>query len=75
MLHLTPFVERGPRSLKEYREMTNLVLCRVLLFNAKRGGEIGRATITNYNNRIKDATNREDHNLTPLDVQLCKRQA
>lgn len=38
---------------KEYKELVNVTLARVLVFNAKRGGEIGRMQTDDYENVLE----------------------
>lgn len=65
-------VQRKPRTKSEFIELVNLVLSRVIMFNAKRGGEAGKMTIHNYRNpMVPDA--REDFDLSKLESKLCDR--
>lgn len=65
-------VERNPRSLAEYRKLVNLCLSRLIMFNAKRGGEASRMTLDDYENRKKEEV-RKDFNLTPLEEKMMER--
>lgn len=49
-----------------------MTLARVLVFNSKRGGELGRTTLTNYQDRIKDH-GREELILNDIDKKMCDR--
>lgn len=65
-------VNRQPRTLKEFRNMVNLLLSRVIMFNAKRGGEASRMTISNYNNPANTDA-RDEFGLSAFEKKLCDR--
>lgn len=65
-------IQREPRTLAEFRELVKLVLSRVIMFNAKRGGECSKMTIKQFNNPTAiDA--RKDYDLSGLEDRLCDR--
>lgn len=57
--------------LKEYRDLCHTTLVRIIVFNAKRGGEAGRMTIADYEQT--NHTETTDFNLTPVEMKLCER--
>lgn len=61
----------GIQNIREYRSMCHNTLARVILFNAKRGGEAGRMTIEDYKSELSTET--EGFELTPFEVKLCER--
>lgn len=60
-------------SLKDYRDLCHHTLARVILFNAKRGGEAGRMTLSDYENPISAQT--ADFDLSEFEEKLCERYA
>ena len=52
----------------------NLLLTRILLFNAKRGGECARLLISDYRSPVSiSADSAKDYNFSELEKQLCER--
>lgn len=39
-------------SLSMWRNLAQVILCRVTIFNKRRGGEVGQRSLTMYENRI-----------------------
>jgi hypothetical protein len=56
-----------------YEDLVVCVLARIILFNAKRGGETGRMLINDFNNIIETPNKHKEFNLSPLEIQLSTR--
>lgn len=59
-------------SEENYKELVTVVLSRIILFNAKRGGEAGRMSITNYRRPLETETG-NDYGLNELEKKLTGR--
>lgn len=61
-------------SAEEFQRLNNLVLSRILLFNAKRAGELGRMTVQDYkNSEVVDNQSVAELVLSDLEKRLCHR--
>lgn len=70
---LTDLMKRQMTS-EVYAELVTCVLCRVILFNAKRGGEAGRMLVDDFQSRVVEKPNNvEQFNLSPLELKLSER--
>lgn len=58
-------------TLDDYKDLVTAVLSRVILFNAKRGGEAGKMLLDNYNNSQEGP--QDDFGLTELEQKLTSR--
>lgn len=56
----------------DYKELVTAVLARIIIFNAKRGGEAGKMLLENYHNPLP-CDNREEFSLTSLETKLSSR--
>lgn len=58
-------------AVEDYKDLVTAVLSRVILFNAKRGGEAGRMLIANY--QTPQEASKENFGLTKLEKKLTSR--
>lgn len=59
------------QNLRDYRDLAHHLLARIIVFNAKRGGEAGRMTIEDFRRKLTPQTG--DFGLTALELKLCER--
>lgn len=69
---MSELVARTPRKLSEFRQLVNMSLSRLIMFNAKRGGEASKMTVNDYKNKTKEPV-REDFNLSSLETKMMER--
>ena len=63
--------DHGVPNVGQYRRLVNFLLSRILLFNARRGGECARMKVADVRSTVTVGT--EDFDLSELEKQLCKR--
>lgn len=69
---INAMVERKPRKLADLRKLVNMSLARLIMFNAKRGGEASRMSVDDFRNRTKEEI-RDDFALTPIEKKMMER--
>lgn len=56
---------------QDYKDLICVVLARIIVFNAKRGGEAGRMLVSSFHSPLK--IDRNDFGLSELEKRLTTR--
>lgn len=74
MQRVATILESGEVDVSTYKDLCNLTLARVIIFNAKRGGEAGRMLLTDFDRIDKDTKSEmQDIEWSPVEKKLHDR--